>query len=228
MGVRGANPNVRWRAARGEKRATLGRIWRVSSDATAARSRVNARLHPRGHARAPRDDGDGERARSGAGGGDRFRATRRGHEARADGHGRAAQYESALAVCERRASRAFVPFRPPRARRGPARRIVHPVRADLPPPPRLDDFPPSLVAVALLAPHDAVVDQYRRVLEEKIELAGVPLDEDDKGVKSGEDETDDEETEDEETEDEESDDDEENDGDESASEAESESDDDSG
>ena len=75
------------RAARGEKRATLGRIWRVSSDATAARSRVNARLHPRGHARAPRDDGDGERARSGAGGGDRFRATRRGHEARADGHG---------------------------------------------------------------------------------------------------------------------------------------------
>lgn len=80
-----------------------------------------------------------------------------------------------------------------------------------------------------MAPHDAVVDQYRRVLEEKIELAGVPTsDEDDEGAKSGEDETDDEETEDEETEDEESDDDEENDGDESASEAESESDDDSG
>lgn len=66
-----------------------------------------------------------------------------------------------------------------------------------------------------------MVDQYRRVLEEKIELAGVPTpDGDDESAESGEDETEDEDTEDEESED-----DEESDGDESA---ESESGDDSG
>jgi hypothetical protein len=67
-----------------------------------------------------------------------------------------------------------------------------------------------------------VVDQYRRVLEEKIELAGVPTPVgDDESAESGEDETEDEDTEDEESED----DDEESDGDESA---ETESGDDSG
>jgi hypothetical protein len=78
--------------ARGARRKAMrdpscSRMARSRSRSPVALITSTRASHPCRRTRVPRDDGEGERARSGAGGGDRSRATRRGHETRADGHG---------------------------------------------------------------------------------------------------------------------------------------------